>query len=326
MSATMIRDETTVELDGLTRDGLFHEYSRAADPIGSGAIAPVPFAEFPAALHEQGPTRVVPLDLSRQLGCPGPATSPSLCANFVHILPGESVRVWPNASSQISFVMRGRGRTRFDGLEIPWGPGDFVTLPAGAAALHEAEADAALYWVHDEPMVRYLGARVEAPTFRPTLYRAEAARAELARAAADPEAQKRSRISVLLANRACDQTLTATPTLWAMFGILPEGDVQVPHRHQSVALDLIIDCEPGCYTLVGKELDDRGGIVDPVRVDWEPASAFVTPPGLWHAHYNESGAAAYILPIQDAGLHTYLRSLDIKFVHPDHRSFISLKG
>jgi gentisate 1,2-dioxygenase len=127
------------------------------------------YAEFPATLHEQGPTRVIPLDLSRQLGCPGPATSPSLCANFLHIRPGESIRVRPNASSQLYFVMRGRGRTHFDGKTFPWGPGDFVTLPAGDAAVHEALADAALYWVHDEPMVR-LGARVESPTFRPTLY------------------------------------------------------------------------------------------------------------------------------------------------------------
>jgi hypothetical protein len=56
-----------------------------------------------------------------------------------------------------------------------------------------------------------------------------------------------------------------------------------------------------------------GAIVDPIRVDWEPGAAFVTPPGLWHSHHNESGRPARILPIQDAGLHTYLRSLDIRF-------------
>jgi gentisate 1,2-dioxygenase len=317
MSATLTHDETTTNLDELTRDGLYYEYSRAADPIGLGAIPPVPYAEFPATLHEHGPTRVIPLDLSRQLGCPGPATSPSLCANFLHIRPGESIRVQPNASSQIYFVMRGRGRTRFDGKEFPWGPGDFVTLPAADAAVHQASEDSALYWVHDEPMLRYLGARAGSPTFRPTLYRAKEARAELARAEADPEARRRSRISVLLANRACNQTLTVTPTLWAMLGVLQADDVQVPHRHQSVALDLIIDCQPGCYTLVGKELDERGRIVNPDRVDWKPASAFVTPPGFWHAHYNESGAAAYLLPIQDAGLQTYLRTLDIRFGDPD---------
>ena len=308
---------TTTDHDELTQDALFYEYSRAADPIGSGAIPSVPHAEFSATLHEQGPTRVIPLDLSRQLGCPGPATSPSLCANFLHIRPGESIRVQPNASSQLYFVMRGRGQTQFGDTQFPWGTGDFVTLPAGNAAVHQAENDAALYWVHDEPMVRYLGARAESPTFRPTLYRAEEARAELAKAEADPEAQRRSRISVLLANRACDQTLTVTPTLWAMLGVLPVGDVQAPHRHQSVALDLIIDCQPGCYTLIGKDLDDHGRIIDPERVDWKPASAFVTPPSLWHTHFNESGTAAYLLPIQDAGLQTYLRTLDIRFSDPD---------
>ena len=58
---------------------------------------------------------------------------------------------------------------------------------------------------------------------------------------------------------------------------------------------------------------ERGEIADPVRVDWEAGGAFVTPPGMWHAHYNASGAPAHLIPVQDAGLQTYLRSLDIRF-------------
>ena len=81
-----------------------------------------------------------------------------------------------------------------------------------------------------------------------------------------------------------------------------------------MALDFVIDCRPGCYTLLGPDLDPASGaIADPVRVDWEPGAAFVTPPGYWHSHHNRSGAPARILPIQDAGLQTYLRSLDIRF-------------
>jgi gentisate 1,2-dioxygenase len=98
-----------------------------------------------------------------------------------------------------------------------------------------------------------------------------------------------------------------------MVGVLPAGRVQRPHRHQSVALDLITQCAPGCYSLVGNRLDDSGHIIDPQRVEWETAGAFVTPPGLWHSHHNESGRPAYLFPVQDAGLHTYLRSLDIRF-------------
>ena len=141
----------------------------------------------------------------------------------------------------------------------------------------------------------------------------ERAVAELQRIADAPRANEKYRVSVLLANDEAEQTLTITHVLWAMFGLLPEGQVQRPHRHQSVALDLILDCQPGCYSLLGDRLDDRGNIVNPIRVDWQPGGAFVTPPRKWHAHYNESGAPAHLIPVQDAGLHTHLRSLDIRF-------------
>jgi gentisate 1,2-dioxygenase len=52
-------------------------------------------------------------------------------------------------------------------------------------------------------------------------------------------------------------------------------------------------------------------------VEWEAGGAFVTPPGMWHAHVNESGAPAHLIPIQDAGMQTYLRSLDIRFAGSD---------
>jgi len=109
-------------------------------------------------------------------------------------------------------------------------------------------------------------------------------------------------------------TLRPNATLWAMFGLLPAGKSQLPHRQQSVAVDLIVDCLPGCYSLLGDEVDpETCRIVDPVRIDWESGGAFVTPPGKWHSHHNESGRHAHLIPIQDAGLQTYLRALDIRF-------------
>ncbi len=308
---------TTAVDEALTRNVRIYEYSTAADPIASGATPAIPHAEFPASLHETGASRIIPLDLAGQLKQPGPLTSPGLAAHFIRIEAGKSVVTQSNASSELYYVLRGAGTTRFGSHTIPWSKGDILTLPAGSGAVHEAEDDSAFYWVTDEPLLRYLGAKATEPTFAPTLFRAEDTLRELAAAAADPEAANRSRVSVLLANKECDQTLTITPVLWAMLGILPIGAVQLPHRHQSVALDLIIDCQPGCYTLVSKELGPDGAMIDPVRVDWKPASVFVTPPGEWHAHYNESGTEAYLLPIQDAGLQTYLRSLDIRFYHGD---------
>jgi gentisate 1,2-dioxygenase len=299
-----------------TENGRYFEYTKAADPIGSGAITKVPFAAFAADLHTSGPTRIVPLDLSAKLKTRGPATSPALCANFVRILAGESVEASFNATSQLYYVIRGEGSTTFGTDVIPWKTQDFMALPAGAPLVHRATRESALYLVHDEPLLRYLGVRADEPRFQPTLYTSEATLAALSEVAAEAEAVHRSRVSVLLASREMDQTLTVTHTLWAMFGLLPVGAAQLPHRHQSVALDLILDCAPGCYTLVGTRLDDQKRIVDPLRVEWKPWSAFVTPPGHWHAHFNESGTPAHLIPLQDAGLQTYLRTLDIQFVLP----------
>ncbi len=306
-----------------TADARFFEYSTAADPIGSGHTTKVPIVTFPSTLYRDGPSRVVPLDLSAELGITtGPATSPGLLASFLRIEAGEELTLGPDATSQLLYVIGGRGHTTLAGTGdvIAWEEGDFVTLPAAGdgppAATHHAVDPATLYWVHDEPLLRYLGVRAAGPRFRATKFPRAAAEAELQAIAAAPGAGARSRVSVLLANAAQEQTLTITHVLWAMFGLLPTGQVQRPHRHQSVALDLILGCEPGCYTLLGTRVDEEGEIIDPIRVDWEAGGAFVTPPGLWHAHVNESGAPAHLVPIQDAGLQTYLRSLDIRFVPP----------
>jgi gentisate 1,2-dioxygenase len=303
-----------IDLNSLMENGRYYEYTKAADPIGSGAISKIPYEEFGSELHETGRTRIIPLDISKELGCEGPATSPALCANFVRILAGEKLSTNFNATSQLFYVMYGSGLTEFDGIEISWKTGDFVVLPMGKETRHFADTDSAFYLVHDEPLLRYLGVTANIKRFNPTLYTSEDSLRELDKVKKEAEAVNRSRISVLLANKAMDQTLTVTHTLWAMLGVLPMNAVQLPHRHQSVALDLILDCTPGCYTLVGPRISEKGEILNPTRVDWKPFSAFITPPGYWHAHYNESPNEAHLIPLQDAGLQTYLRTLDIKFV------------
>jgi gentisate 1,2-dioxygenase len=307
-----------------TGDARFHEYSAAADPVGSGAIPPVPVERFPAALHHGPGTRLVPLDLSGALAADYPATSPALLATFMVIDPGDTLTTSPDSTSELYYCLEGSGTSTFlrtvPGASpstgtVPWAVGDVMTLPAGCTTEHTSSAAerSLLYRVTDAPLLTYLGVTPGVPQFAPTRYDAATSLARLAEVERHPDAASRSRVSILLGNAAQPSTFTVTHTLWAMLGVLPVDQVQRAHRHQSVALDLITSCVPGCYTLVGSEVDRSGRIVDPVRVDWESAGAFVTPPGLWHSHHNESGAPAYLVPIQDAGLHTYLRSLDIRF-------------
>jgi gentisate 1,2-dioxygenase len=305
-------------IEDWTGDARFFEYSEAADPIGAGAISPIPAVRFSSELYADGPTRVVPLDLSRELRTAYPATSPALLASFVRINAGDELTLQLNATSQLLYCIRGRGHSIVDGRTVAWKEGDFLSLPATTEATHVAQEDSAFYSVVDTPLLDYLGATAAVPRFRPTTFTGEAARARLAEVAAAPDADRKSRVSVLLNNTAFDQTLTVTHTLWAMFGVLPAGKTQLPHRHQSVAVDLIVDCPAGCYSLLGDQVDpDTHQIVDPVRIDWESGGAFVTPPGTWHSHHNETGGDAHLIPIQDAGLQTYLRTLNIRFSAQD---------
>ena len=299
--------------EDVTRAAEYFEYTSSANPIGARLITAVPHRTFLASLYDSGATRVVPLDLSAQLRCQGPATGPGLLASFVRIVRGEYVTLNPNATSQVFYAFDGSGTVQQGETIFPFAKGDFFALPGGVEAVLTADETARIYNVNDEPLLSYLGVTLSKPRFSPTLYPADQAQKELLKVASAPGAAGRNRVSVLLGNANFPQTRTVTHSMWAMFGVLKANSMQKPHRHQSIALDFISECKPGCYTLVGTELDGEGNIVDPQRVDWSPGMAFVTPPGHWHAHFNESGANGYLIPFQDAGLHTYLRSLDIRF-------------
>ncbi len=295
------------------------DYRQAANPIRAGLTVPIAYRQWPPELHAAGPTAILPLDLSEELGCPGPATSPALAAHFLRLLAGEALKPAASATSSLFYVLRGSGELQRPAapnqptLELSWAAGDLFVLPAGPDPLLQAREESILYWVHDGPLLRYLGVEPNQPRFRASHYPSALLEAELQTLLDDPSAARSNRLSILLAHEDLPATRTVSHTLWAMLGVVPAGAIQPPHRHQSVALDLIVDCDPGCYTLVGRELSDDGTIRDPHRIDWQAGGAFITPPGHWHSHVNESGRIARLLPIQDSGLHTYLRSLDIRF-------------
>ena len=330
-SKAMVKTQSSISLESVrdTPDtaskAILFDYRQAANPIRKGLTEAIPLQFWGAHLHASGPTAVIPLDLSAVLATDLPATSPALAAHFVRIEAGQEIEAAACATSSLFFVLSGSGICQRPapgegpaaiggiGLTIDWLAGDLFVLPAGATPRLRAHSDSVLYWVHDGPLLHYLGVEPSRPRFQATHYPGSWLQAELQSLAADPSSARSNRLSLLLGNRDLPASRTVTHVLWAMFGQVPAGATQPPHRHQSVALDLIIDCEPGCYTLVGTELSAEGNIINPTRIDWQAGCVFVTPPGQWHAHVNPTGQPAYLLPIQDAGLHTYLRSLDIRF-------------
>ena len=286
------------------------EYSAAATPD----LKEVPIQPFPASLHEQGETRVIALDLSRELETPYLATSPNLLASYIRICANEKIATSIAATSEVYFVLRGAGRTKTAEGTINWKQGDAFTLPCNQGVTHYADEDSALYWSHDAPLLQYMGVAPSKPMFKPAFYSKEYMCDAVEKLREPALREKRNRIGIILGNTDTAKTKTMTHTMWSLFNLLPKGEVQKPHRHQSVALDLAVFSGPDTYTLIGKKVDGQGNIIDPVKAMWATNTVFVTPPGWWHSHHNESDQDAFVFPVQDAGLHTYMRTLDIQFI------------
>jgi len=308
-----------------------YEYTSSANP----KMSEIPIRVFGPELHRQGPSRVVPLDLSTDLQLPYAATAPNLLANFVRILAGESLPTGVSrATSQLFYVIRGNGTSTTREGEVTWREGDLFVLPYLGGNLtavcdeksqcvkHFCTEDplyggCALYWVHDEPLLNYLGVVPgQVRRFEPTSYPGDVMKETVAAISnLDEKGRVRNRRGILLGNTATPQTKTVTPTMWSLLNSIGGHANQDAHKHNSVALDLAVDAgqQGKVYSLLGRSLSSNGTILDPLRAEWQSGGVFVTPPGWWHSHHNEGNVPAWVLPVQDAGLYTHQRTLDIRF-------------
>ena len=175
-----------VETATTSQDAEYFEYTSSANPIGAKLISRVPFRNFSPSLYAEGATRVVPLDLSAELGCPGPATGPGLSANFLRINAGDALTLAPNATSQVCYVISGNGSVKQGESRFAFAQGDFFTLPGGADAVLSADATATLYYVNDAPLLTYLGTTGVRARFAPTLYPAPRRRRNCVRSRKKP--------------------------------------------------------------------------------------------------------------------------------------------
>lgn len=248
------------------------------------------------------------LDLSKELKTKYCATSPNIRASFIYIKNGEKISLHRNATSSVFYVVQGKGNYN----STKWNDGDIFTIPYETIIL-EAQTDCILYSICDEPLLYYLGVVPDRKIFEAVLYTKKEIEKNM-QLLTDPNAEK-NRQGILLGNTSTtNSTKTITPTLWSLYNKLPAHTFQKPHRHNSVAIDYCIYANKNVYTLIGEKLNEDGTIKNPKRVDWKTKSVFTTPPGLWHSHHNDGDTDAYVLPLQDAGLYTYQRTLDIQFV------------
>lgn len=303
-----------------TDNGRTYEYTSAANPN----MPVIPHLSFGSELYTDiDYSCIIPLDISTKIGVPYLASSPNLLANFIRInKDSEIITDLGHTTSQLFYVIKGTGYSIIKNGMINWREGDVFVIPHihDSSSVHhctEGDSEAVLYWVNDSPLLNYLGVKPDIQKFQVTHFYSSKLKANVEELRHNPETKHRNRCGVLLGISETENTTkTLTHTMWALLNLLPANTSQPPHRHNSIALDLCTYAKDkeNVYTLMGPELEEDGKTIkNPVRINWGSGCAFITPPGWWHSHHNETDEDAWVLPVQDAGLHTYMRTLDIKF-------------
>ena len=275
-------------------------------------LPPVPdhaFTEEPLrALDDATPTGLIACDLSSVLGCDFPATTPLVLAHYARIRAGETLTTDFAASGTIAYVIQGNGVTHCGAEDIAWSAGDVFVLPGGQHASHTAEATGVLWLVTNEPQLAFENLRAPAPGQSPTdlvHYRADEIDRQIDLIYEIGRDSSIAGSALIFSAERQEASRNILPTLTAAMNSLPGGFVQPPHRHNSVAVSLIIRGE-NCFSLI----DGR-------RKDWSPWATTITPPVSVHSHHNGGTEQARFLIIQDGGIFYHARAMGFEFSeHP----------
>lgn len=256
---------------------------------------------------------ITSIDLSQLYNMEFEATSPNLLASFIKIKSYEKLSFQYNASSHLFYIINGNGKIIFDEKEFIISNGDIIILPHSSfiEIINLENNDLISYYINDSPLLNYIGVKPYKEIFQASIYKKQFILENL-ETLSNPN---NNRKGILLGNEDTEKigNKTITPILWSLYNEVPPYTSQRVHKHNSVALDYCIYSSDNTkvYTLIGDELDKYGNIINPKKVYWKSGNMFITPPNLWHSHHNETEHAAYVLPIQDAGLLLYQRILGI---------------
>ncbi len=272
-------------------------------------LPPVPdhiFTEQPAiAMDPATPTGLIPCDLSGVLGCAFAATTPLVLIRYARIRAGETLATDFNASGIMVYVIAGAGSTVCGDERIDWSEGDILVLPGGVAQQHVAgAADAVLWIVTNEPQLAFENLRAPAPGQSPTEivhYRADEIARQIGLLYDVGRSEQIAGSALIFSAERQEATRNILPTLTLAMNSLPAGKVQRPHRHNAVAVSLVIRGD-NCFSVMNGR-----------RKDWAPWATTITPPVSVHSHHNEGNEQALFLIVQDGGIFYHARAMGFEF-------------
>jgi gentisate 1,2-dioxygenase len=271
------------------------------------AVPNAVFADEPRrAMDPATPTGVINCDASDEMQCAFPATSPFLLARYARINTGESLSITPKTSGVVHYVIEGEGITEIAGEAISWKSGDVFVAPGGVEMVHTAGDMAAVLWVcGNEPQLNFENleapARGNSPTDLVHYTCAEIDR-QIDQIYSFPHDEKEPGLALVFSSDKQQDGRNVLPTLTLAMNTLLAGAVQRPHRHNSVAVSLVIQGNK-CFSQI-----------DGVKKDWAPWATTITPPVSVHSHHNGGDERAMFLIVQDGGLFYHARAMGFEFV------------
>jgi gentisate 1,2-dioxygenase len=152
-------------------------------------------------------------------------------------------------------------------------------------------------------------------TFRPAHWSYRHAKAALSAAGRLINTELAERRNLILFNPIAGNTYSTVRTLVAAYQMIMPGEWARTHRHTPNALRLVLDAEPGTYT-----------VVDGEKIAMLPGDVLLTPNWSSHGHGNDAKTSAYWLDFLDVPL---VQMLEPMFFDPDlddeiqHEAFAS---
>ncbi len=262
-------------------------------------------SERDRALADTTPTSLIPLDLGPRLDLDFPATTPLILARFARIRAGESLRTRFTAGGELYYVIEGAGETSWGSETLAWEPGDAFSLPGGLSLAHSATAGHAVLWiVTNEPELAF--GRLEPPApgaavVEPVHFPDGEIRRQLELIHRLPAGTVPTGKAVNFSSAALESRRTCLPSLTFAMNSLTPGESQRAHRHNAVAVTLVVQGDR-CHSIVAGE-----------RIDWQQHAVMITPPGDSHSHHNDGDDLALFLIVQDGGLHYHLRTMGFSY-------------
>lgn len=291
------------------------EAAKRARFFNSGNAFNIKLPEVPNAVFSAEPnkalapatlTGLIACDASAELGCAFTATTPLILARYARIRAGEELSADFAATGVIHYVIRGRGQTSVGGETIHWASGDIFIAPGGTSAVHGAgDEDAVLWLVTNEPMLAFENLRAPNASERPTElvhYPAVEIKRQLDLLYQIDQDENVAGMALVMSSDKQQAGRNVLPSLTLAMNTLAPGAVQRAHKHNSVAVSLVIQGEK-CFSMI-----------DGKRKDWAPWATTITPPTSVHSHHNDGSERALFLIVQDGGLYYHARAMGFEFV------------